>query len=54
MMANSVTNIRRRVPEVSDQQAQRLWQMAESEPGKKFRTASSAVKSLKRRGPRKR
>ena len=36
------------IPEISDRQAQRLWQMAESGPGKKFHTAASAVKYLKR------
>ena len=42
------------IPEISDRQAQRLWQIAESEPGKTFRSASSAVTYLKRRSPRKR
>ncbi len=36
------------VPELSDRQAARLWEMAESEPGKTFRSASEAVKYLKK------
>jgi hypothetical protein len=40
-------------PQVSDRQARRLWEMAESEPRKAFRSASDAVKCLKRRPARK-
>lgn len=42
------------VPEISDRQAARLWDMAASESGKTFRSASAAVKHLKTRAARQR
>lgn len=42
------------VTEVSDRQAERLWELAAAEPGRKFRTASAAVGYLKRRAARRR
>ena len=41
------------VTEVSDHQAQQMWEMA-AEPGKAFRSASAAVAYLKRRSARQR
>ncbi len=39
--------------QISDRQARRLWEIAESAPGKSFRTAQAAVKYLERRAARK-
>ena len=38
--------------EISNQQAQRLWEIAAAEPGKTFRSPSAAVAYLKRRSAR--
>lgn len=40
------------VPEISDRQAARLWDMAVPESGQTFRSASAAVKYLKKRAAR--